>query len=76
MQAVAPGYDVFITLDRNIQFQQNLSKFALVFVILRSASNALKDLLPPVPDTLVALDTIRDSQRNPGDVYEIKPRQS
>ena len=48
LRAVAPGYDVFLTLDKNIQHQQNLKKFSLAFVILRAVSNDIEDLLPLV----------------------------
>lgn len=37
-------FDVLITVDRNIPFQQNLSKFNIAVLILHAPSNRLADL--------------------------------
>lgn len=74
LRAVALDYDVFLTLDRNIPFQQNLKKLPLTFVIMRSPSNALRDLLPLIPDVLITLAQIEQSAPTPGDLYEVVPR--
>lgn len=39
-------FDVFITVDRNLSFQQNLPKYNLAVVVLRAKSNRLADLQP------------------------------
>lgn len=39
-------FDVFITVDRNLSFQQNLSQFDLAVVVLQAQSNRLVDLQP------------------------------
>lgn len=39
-------FDVFITVDRNLSFQQNLSKFNIAVLVLRAKSNRLADLKP------------------------------
>lgn len=44
--AEAAKFDVFLTVDRGIQYQQNLSGRNIAVVILRSKSNRLRDLLP------------------------------
>ena len=36
LRAVAPDYDVFLTRDQGIPFQQNLRRFPLAFIILRA----------------------------------------
>ena len=38
-------FDVFVTTDRNLCFQQNLPKFSLAVLVLKSRSNRLEDLL-------------------------------
>ena len=48
-------FDVFITVDRNLTFQQNLPKFSIAVLILQSPTNRLQDLLPLVPNILDAL---------------------
>jgi len=45
-------FDVFITVDRNLEFQQNLAKFDIAVLILRAPSNRLADLKPLVPKVL------------------------
>ncbi|HYY96609.1 MAG TPA: hypothetical protein VE713_19040 [Pyrinomonadaceae bacterium] len=71
LRAVAPDYDVFLTLDASIPFQHNLKRFPLAFIILRARSNKIEDLLPLVPDLLVTLDQIAAAGYAPGDLYEI-----
>ena len=73
LRAIAPDYDVFLTRDRNILFQQNLRQFQLAFVILRARSNKLEYLLPLVPDLLATLDRIAEASPSPGKVHEIFP---
>jgi hypothetical protein len=50
-----PQFDVFVTIDKNLPHQQNLSGLDLAVVVLRARSNRLKDLLPLVPDLLAAI---------------------
>lgn len=39
-------FDVFITVDRNLSFQQNLPKFDIAVLVVRCRSNRLRDLQP------------------------------
>ena len=48
-------FDVFITVDRNLSFQQNLNKFNIAVLVLRAQSNRLADLKPPAPKILSML---------------------
>ncbi len=48
-RAAEAGYDVFITADQNIEFQQNLVQARLFILVLVALSNALEELLPLVP---------------------------
>ena len=52
-------FDVFLTVDRNLSFQQNLPAFAIAIVVLRAKSNRLADLRRLVPELLAALPTAR-----------------
>jgi hypothetical protein len=47
-------FDVFVTVDRNLAFQQNLSA-RLAVIVLRVRSNRLADLKPLVPRLLDAI---------------------
>jgi hypothetical protein len=48
-RAADAGFEVFVTADRNLEFQQNLSQTRLGVILLVAPSNALEDLLPLVP---------------------------
>ena len=48
-------FDVFITVDRNLSFQQNLPKFNIAVLILNAPSNRLADLRPLAPKVLSIL---------------------
>ena len=37
-------FDVFVTVDRNLPYQQNLPKYTIAIVVLRAKSNRLADL--------------------------------
>lgn len=54
--ALAAGaFDVFVTVDRNLSFQQDLPAFELAVVVLRARSNRLTDLEALVVDLLTAI---------------------
>ena len=73
LRAMAPDYDVFLTRDKNIRFQQNLKSYPLAFIILRARSNRLEDLLPLMPQLRAALDRFAAAGITPGDLLEITP---
>jgi hypothetical protein len=45
----ANDFDVFITVDRNLSFQQNLPKYDIALLVLRASTNRLADLAELVP---------------------------
>ena len=58
-RAAGAGFEVFLTADRNLEFQQNLSQTRLRVILLVAPSNALEDLLPLVPGLLAAIPKSR-----------------
>jgi hypothetical protein len=48
----AVEFDVFVTVDRNLPFQQHLPKFEIAVILLRAKTNRLADLIALVPDLL------------------------
>jgi hypothetical protein len=52
-------FDAFVTVDRNLAFQQRIEGLGLAVVILRARSNRLSDLKPLVPALLHALSQTR-----------------
>jgi len=51
----AKEFDVFVTVDRNLTFQQKLLRFDMAVVVLRAPTNRLVDLRPLVPKLLEVL---------------------
>jgi len=64
---VAGKFDAFVTVDRNLAFQQRIEALPFAVVVLRARPNRLTDLRPRVPLLLAALSTIR-----PGEVTWIE----
>jgi hypothetical protein len=63
-----PLFDVFLTLDKNLPYQQNLQTKRIAVIIIRARSNRIQDLLPVLPDCLAAL-----ANMSPGQVLRIPP---
>ena len=55
-------FDVFITVDRNLSFQQNLPQFDIAVIVLQAPSNRLADLKCLVPEVLAILATVAKGQ--------------
>jgi len=51
-------YDVFLTLDKGVQYQQNLSDRKIGVVVVRALSNRIEDLTEDVPACLAVFDVI------------------
>ncbi len=45
----ATRFDAFVTVDKNLPYQQNLSNLPVAVVVLRAVSNELSSLLPLIP---------------------------
>jgi len=68
LDLAAQEFDVLITADRNIEYQQNLSNLPIAILIIHAVSNRLEALEPLVPDVLRALSALQPKtvQRVPG----------
>jgi hypothetical protein len=60
------GFEVLVTVDQNIPYQQNLRDRAISLVVLQARTTNLDDLLVLMPDVLQAVDTLK-----PGDVVRV-----
>lgn len=58
----AAEFDVFITVDRNLSFQQNIPQFDIAVIVLQVPSNRLADLKPLVPRILAILSQATKGQ--------------
>lgn len=63
LQQASATFDVLVTMDRGIEYQQNISKYALGIVIIAARSSRLQDIQPAM---LKVNQVIRDVQ--PGQV--------
>lgn len=59
LRSASEDFDVLITVDQNISFQQNLSDLSIAIVIMIARSNRYSDLKPLVPKVLNAITAIR-----------------
>ncbi len=55
LRLAAAAFDVFVTVDQNLQYQQNLKVSRIALVILEQRSNRFDDLLHLVPRLLEVL---------------------
>jgi len=53
-----PEFDVLLTLDKNLPYQQDLNSGRIAILNVRAPSNRIQDLLPVIPYCLVALQSI------------------
>jgi hypothetical protein len=58
----AAGFEVFLTVDQNLLYQQNLHGAGIGIILLVAPQNRLVDLLQLVPKVLTALTTIQVGQ--------------
>ena len=56
------GFDVFLTMDKGLQYQQNLAGRSIAILIIRSKSNRLIALLPQLEAIRSILSTIQPGQ--------------
>ena len=52
-------FDVFVTADQNLQYQQNLQTLPLAVAVLVAKSNRIQSLKPLVPELLSALASLQ-----------------
>ena len=55
----ASEFDVFITVDNNLPYQQNLTALSVAVIVLDAMSNELPALLPLVPVLERALSSLK-----------------
>ncbi len=56
------GFEVFLTIDRGIEHEQNLRRRNIAVILIRSKSSRLSDLLPQASEILGALGSIQAEQ--------------
>ncbi len=56
------AFDVFVTIDSGIQYQQNLLTVQIGVVVLMSSDNTIETLQSLIPSMLKAIDSIQPGQ--------------
>jgi hypothetical protein len=64
--AEAAGFHLFLTMDKGLQYQQNLAGRGVAILIVSARSNRLQDLLPHLEACRSAISSIR-----PGEVLHV-----
>ncbi len=55
-------FDVFLTVDQGIEYQQNLSGRSIAIIIVRAESNRLADLLPHAAECVARISSLQRGQ--------------
>ena len=66
LKAAAEEFDLFVSMDAGIAYQQNIVGIPVGVILLSAASNQLRDLLPLMPQVNEALTRVQ-----PGDILII-----
>lgn len=62
LELAEAGFEVLVTVDTNIEYQQNLTGRKIAIVILRARSNRLTHLSPHFPACVEALQSIEPGE--------------
>ena len=62
LRLAEPVFDVFVTMDGNLPFQQNLGALEVCVIVLEARSNDLGDLRPLAPALRSAVDEAKPGQ--------------
>ncbi len=66
LRAAAAEYDVLITVDRNLPFQQNIAALPIAVLLLLASGITYADLRPLIPQVIDKLSVIR-----PGEIHRV-----
>lgn len=55
----ASKFDVFLTMDGNLEFQQNLATLPIAVLVIEAVSNRIEHLQPLVPQLLRELNHVQ-----------------
>ena len=62
LRRAASEFDVLLTVDQGIPYQQNIGGLSLALVIIKAPSNDINDLRPKMSEVLRVLETIQPGQ--------------
>lgn len=59
LKLAEPSFDVFVTVDRNLEYQQNLDSYQIAIVVLVAKNNQFRELRLLVPSLLASLESVK-----------------
>lgn len=59
LQASSAAFDCFLTVDRNLQFQQNLATLPIAVIVVAAANNRFEALVRLMPEVMRVLSEIQ-----------------
>ncbi len=62
LDAMDDRFNLLVTVDKSLSYQQDLSRRSFAVAVLRARSNRVRDLLPLMPKLLAALPSLRPTQ--------------
>ena len=62
LQAASAQHDVLVTVDQNLQYQQNLKTLAIAIIVLKARRSTYTLLKPLMPQVLKILETIKPGE--------------
>jgi hypothetical protein len=55
-------FDVFLTVDQNLIFQQNLQRFNIGIILMVARNNRFKTLLPVMPEVNATIEEVKPGE--------------
>ena len=62
LKLAATEFDIFLTVDQNLSFQQNLKTFDIGIILMVARNNRLKTLLPLMPAVRTAIKEVKSGE--------------
>jgi predicted nuclease of predicted toxin-antitoxin system len=62
LQAASGQYEVLVTVDQNLQYQQNLKTLVIAVIVLKAKRSTYPMLKPLMPQVLETLATIKPGE--------------
>jgi hypothetical protein len=58
LKLASQAFDVFVSVDRGLLYQQQIATLPIAVILLRARSNDINDLTPLAPKTMAAIENI------------------
>ncbi len=67
LKLAATQFDILLTVDRNLEYQQNFAGLTLAVIVIHASTNDVAMLRPLMPEVLAAM-----AEAKPGTVTHIR----